>query len=515
MVGLTPTSGPAVRLTKVTKRFGPNTVLRDVSLDLHAGEVHALVGQNGAGKSTLGKIIGGVYRPDAGTLEVAGHVTRGWSTRQALGHGVATIQQELSLVPDRTVAENVFLGIEPARLGVLTGGLEQRFEALEQRWGLGLAPTARVGDLRLADQQKVEIMRALARDARVIVMDEPTSSLTANEVERLHAVIASLRDEGRLVVYVTHFLSAVLGVCDRLTILRDGELVRTGPTDGESAESIVQSMLGRATDVSFVAPEPLVSAEASPRLELRNVSAGTVVRDVSLRVRPGEIVGLAGLVGSGRTEVARVVFGADRLEGGEILVDGEPLPARSPLRSIRRGIAFIPEDRKSQGLVMTQDVQRNVGLLAASRLRRRGAVSDRAERALAAKMIDELQITPDEPGHAVVDLSGGNQQKVLFGKWMTISPRVVLLDEPTRGVDVGARVHIYRLIAQLAARGAAVLLISSELEEVLGLSHRVYLMRDGATVGEVDPATTTADDVLFALFDIARTTDRTLNKDPL
>ena len=499
------TTDALVVLDNITKFFGPNPVLRNISLTMFAGQVHALVGQNGAGKSTLGKIIGGVHQPSAGTLTVAGRETTGWSTRDALRSGVATIQQELSLVPDRTVAENVFLGVEHHTMGLLKVDLVQRFDQLEATCHLRLHPQALVRDLRLADQQKVEIMRALARDAQVIVMDEPASSLTADEVGRLHHIVTTLRAEGRLIIYVTHFLDTVLGVCDQVTVLRDGSHVRTGPTAVETQESLVEAMLGMATDVAFPPPPPLPKIAARPVVEVRGVGSNTGLRRIDVVIRPGEIVGLAGLVGSGRTELARLIFGLDDLTAGEIVIGGRRQTRRSARRSMAQGVALIPEDRKKQGLIMTQDLQANIGLPVAGRGRRLPWMSTGAERKLARMLIRRLDIRPADPRKNVLTLSGGNQQKVLFAKWMTIKPAVVLLDEPTRGVDVGARLQIYHLIRELAEGGAAVLLISSELEEVFGLSHRIYLLKDGEKVGEVDPAAATLDDVLFTLFGVTRT----------
>ncbi len=489
---------PIVELEHVSKRFGSTQALADVSLAIGRGEVHALVGENGAGKSTLGRIIGGVVAPDRGRLHIAGVTSSGWTTRQALAAGVATIQQELSLVPDLSVAENVFLGVEPRRLGFLRGGLRRRFLELQSAAGFSLDPERSVRSLRIADRQKVEILRALARDARVIVMDEPTSSLAADETAQLHEVIQRLRQEGRTVIYITHFLDAVLEQCDRVTVLRDGRLVRTAPTSAETQESLVEAMLGRTLEVTFPELPPPPSPSVEPVLELRDVRSGSAVLGVSLEVRPGEIVGLAGLLGSGRTELARVIFGADPLEGGQILVGGRP-HRPSPRRSLRSRLVMIPEDRRQQGLVLTQPVASNISLPHLGAFSRAGFVSLSREQRVVASLIDRFNVHPRRPGQEVWTLSGGNQQKVLFAKWMVQDPRVVLLDEPTRGVDVGAKQEIYRLIVDLAASGAAVLLISSELEEVMGLSHRVYLLHEGRVLGQVDPHRVSVDDVLRTL----------------
>jgi ribose transport system ATP-binding protein len=491
-----------VQAVGLQKRFGATQALDDVSVDFLPGEVHALVGENGAGKSTLGKILAGVYRADAGTVEVDGEAVGRWDPVRAAQRGIVLIAQELSLVPARTVAENVFLGREPRTWGVLRRGLYGRFAALEERCGFGLDPRAGVGTLRIADQQKVEIMRALARDARVIVMDEPASALTADEAAKLHDVIAWLRREGRTVIYVTHFLDAVLEHADRVTVMRDGRVVRTAPTSEETKASIVEAMLGRALDMTFPERPPAPPPDAEPLVRLAGVGHGDAVRDVTLEVRPGEIVGLAGLVGSGRSEIARLIFGADASDAGEVAIDGRVVTRLSPRRSVRDQVVLIPEDRRAQGLVLARSVAENITLPHLHRFSRGGVVSRRRARRAAAELVERLNVQPPRLDGDVAGFSGGNQQKVLFAKWLLGEPRVIVLDEPTRGVDIGNKHRIYELIAELARAGAAVLLISSELEEVMELSHRVHLVRDGRIVGEVDPATTTVDDVLYRLFEV-------------
>ena len=490
-----------VAANRLGKRFGATQALDDVSVDFQAGEVHALVGENGAGKSTLGKILAGVYRADKGSVEIDGEPVGRWDATRAQQRGIVLIAQELSLVAERSVAENVFLGREPRRFGVLTRGLEDRYAKLEDRCRFGLDPRARVGSLRIADQQKAEIMRALAREARVIVMDEPTSALTADEAAKLHNLIAWLREEGRTVIYVTHFLDAVLEHCDRVTVMRDGRVVRTAPCSEETKESLVEGMLGRSLDMTFP-DRPPAPPPAEPLLRLTDVHRGEAVRGVSLEVRPGEIVGLAGLVGSGRSEIARLVFGADAPDAGEVMVAGSVVTRNSPRRSVRDDVALIPEDRRAQGLVLARSVSENITLPHLHRFSRGGLLSRQRSRKVAAELIDRLNVQPPRLDGVVAGFSGGNQQKVLFAKWLVGDPRLIVLDEPTRGVDIGNKHRIYELIVDLARGGAAVLLISSELEEVMELSHRVYLIREGEVIGEVDPAGTTADDVLYRLFEV-------------
>ena len=493
-----------VRLAKIEKSFGPTRVLKAIDLDFSAGEVHAIVGENGAGKSTVGKIIGGYYSFDGGRLEVFGEPVASWTPRRALQRGIAMIHQELQLVPALSVADNVFLGIEENRGGVLSGTEIDRFRALDERCGFGLDPAAEVRSLRIADRQKVEIMRAIARDARVIIMDEPTSSLTADEAERLHEVIAWLAGDGRTVIYVTHFLDHALATADRVTVMRDGEVVRTSPVASETKASLVEAMLGEPADVAFPPIPPPPDANAAVLLEVRGLTTDSGLDDVSLRVRAGEIVGLIGLVGSGRSETLRAIFGADPIRAGDIRVAEASYREPTPTASVNRGLALIPEDRRKQGLVLTQVVRPNVSLPHLRAISRLGIVNEAAERRRVRRLIDHFNVMPAAIDGRVALYSGGNQQKVLLSKWMFGGPRVVLLDEPSRGVDIGARRRIHDFIVELAASGSGVLLVSSEIEEVIGLSHRAYLMSRGRIVGEVEPRGTTVEDVLFRLFEIDR-----------
>ena len=496
-----------VRLTGIEKSFGATKVLRSIDLEFRAGEVRGIVGENGAGKSTVGKIIGGYYSFDTGRLDVFGESVTNWTPRRALQHGIAMIHQELQLVPALSVAENVFLGIEDNAAGVLKGTETARFHELDKRCNFGLDPTVRVSDLRIADRQKVEIMRAIARDARVIIMDEPTSSLTADEAARLHEVIAWLAAEDRTVIYVTHFLDHALATCHRITVMRDGQVVRTANASDESKASLVEAMLGESADVAFPAIPAAPEASVPPLLEVRNIATDTGLRDVSLVVRPGEIVGLIGLVGSGRSETVRAIFGADPITGGVIRVAGVHYVSPSPSDSIEKGLVLIPEDRRKQGLILTQVVRPNVSLPHLASIARWGVVRQREERTRTKTLIDHLNVTPSAVDGRVALYSGGNQQKVLLSKWMFGKPRIVLLDEPSRGVDIGARRRIHDFVVELAAGGAAVVLISSEIEEVLGLSQRAYLMRAGSIIGEIDARSAKLDDVMFRLFEIDRDVD--------
>ncbi len=473
--------------------------MRDIALDIRQGEIHGLIGENGAGKSTLGKVIGGYYPATTGSLTVFGNRPSTWDPPTALANGVAIMHQELQLVPAMTVAENVFLGLEHDRWGVLLRDEARRLDDLMENSGFALDPDAVVADLSIADQQKIEILRALARDARVIVMDEPTSSLSKDEVGQLHEAMRALRREGRTVIYVSHYLEDILVVTDRVTVLRDGLHVKTGPTRRESRGSLVSAMLGRGkTETPF--PEKCPPVASVPVLQVSRLSNRSGVNDATLEVGAGEIVGLIGLVGSGRSEIVRAIIGADPSEDGDVLVRGTLYVDRTLARSARMGLVMVPEDRRRQGLVMTMGVRANITLPHLRRYARAGVVRSAAEISRVRDLIYYFQVRPADPDGDVARYSGGNQQKVLFGKWLAENPGIVILDEPSRGVDVGARERIHHAIAELAAGGTAVLLISSEIGEVLGLAHRAYLVDHGRTVEEIDPGEHNEATVLSSLF---------------
>jgi simple sugar transport system ATP-binding protein/ribose transport system ATP-binding protein len=480
---------PAVEVRGVSKRFGGVQALRDVDLQVRRGSVHALVGENGAGKSTLGRIISGVLQPDAGELLIEGLPVRLRSPREALAAGTTTIAQEVAVLPQRSVAENVFLGMESNRCGLLRDRkTSRRYLELSRAVGFELPPNAKVGDLRLADQQKVEILRALARKARVVVMDEPTAALDDEDTEVLLETIRRVASSGTTVIYVSHFIDEVLRLADTVSVLRDGQLVHTAAAADETADAIVTAMLGRRFDLVLPERRP-PSPNAPTALAVKGLSRAGAIRDVSFEVRAGEIVGLAGLVGSGRSEVARAIFGADARDEGEIWVAGRQVNPRTPRDGVRAGMALVPEDRKGQGLVMVRSPRENVTLADLASVSRLGLVSGRRQRQVAVELGKTVDAPLEAADRQVASLSGGNQQKVLFGKWLVRQPRVLIADEPTRGVDVGAKRAIYDLITRLAADGMAVLLISSELEEVLGLAHRVLVMRAGRLAAEFDAST--------------------------
>src|SRR5579863_5228097 len=490
-----------IRLVSIGKRYAGTSALDDVSLEIKAGSVHALVGANGAGKSTLGKVIGGVVRPDDGEMFVDGRAVKYATPGDARNDGIATIAQELALAPAMSVMENVFMGIEPRRAGLVAKReMRKRYAELISRSGFELDRDVTVGSLRTADQQKVEILRAVNSDARIIIMDEPTSSLTSVETEALHKMTRSLRDQGKTIVYVSHFLDEVLDLCDTVTVMRNGHHVRTAPAAQETEASLVSGMFGAAVEAEqFEKPPP---STEEPMLEVEGLRRGDILHDISLTVRKGEIVGLAGLVGSGRTELARAIAGADSIDAGTVKVAGKERRIRNSADAIRAGIAFLTEDRKHDGLFMELALSANATMVDLPSVSARGILRLGVERARSRKLLGSLNVDPPVPGARANSLSGGNQQKVLFARWLFRNPKVLILDEPTRGVDVGARAAIHRLISELAKEGAAVLMISSEIEEVVGLAHRVLVMRRGSVTKEFasDPPLS---DVMEAVFGLA------------
>ncbi|MBV8990124.1 MAG: sugar ABC transporter ATP-binding protein [Solirubrobacterales bacterium] len=494
----TPATGPHIELRDVSKRFGDVQALSGIDLTIERGSIHGLVGENGAGKSTLGKIIAGIHRPDGGELRVNGRSVSYRSAREALAHGITMIAQEPTLVPLRSVQENVFLGIEENTAGVVNQRvLSRRYSELVRESAIELPPGQLARTLRVADQQKAEILRAIARKVSLIVMDEPSSALTRDESQRLFDLIRGLRAKGTTIVYVSHLLSEVIDLADTVTVLRDGRLIRTAAAENETPERLVSAMLGRSIDVTFPEKKP-PPADAPVVLSVQGLSRPPAVQGVSFDIRAGEIVGLAGVIGSGRSEVARGIFGADRLAGGEVKLDGVRLRLRSPREAIRNGIVMLPEDRKSQGLLLLRPIVDNVTLPYLDDVSQVGVIRRRAERRQVGQLVKRLDLRAKSDRARAGTLSGGNQQKVLFARWLFQSPRVLVADEPTRGVDIGAKLAIYELIQSLAAEGLAVLLISSEHEEVLGLAHRVLVMRAGRIVAELDRETMSEDAVLRA-----------------
>lgn len=478
---------PILEMKRISKTFPGVKALREVRLSIEAGEIHSLMGENGAGKSTLMKILSGAYQPDAGAeIVIDGRpvVIDGPLAAKALG--IAVIYQELSLCPNLSVAENIYLGRELRRHGLVD---RQRMESacagILQRLGAAFGPGTPVARLSIAERQLVEIARALHGRARILVMDEPTTPLSSRETDRLFALIRQLRDEGLAIIYISHRMSEIYELSDRVSVLRDGSYVGTLAGDALSAETLVQMMVGR--DLSgFYTKEHAPYDPGKAVLSVRRVGDGKRVRDCSFDVHAGEVLGIAGLVGAGRTELARLVFGADRRSSGEIRVDGRPVAIGTPLDAIRAGIVYLTEDRKGQGLFLDMSVHHNINVCACALDARAGGRLDLGKaRARTAAAIDALSIRVAEAGRNVGALSGGNQQKVLLSRLLEIQPQVLILDEPTRGVDIGAKAEIYRIINELARRGVAIVVISSELPEIVGTADRVLVMREGELVAEL------------------------------
>lgn len=477
------TSTAVVAVRDLVKSYGATRAVRGVSLDIPAGSVFGLVGQNGAGKSTLAKIMAGIESPDSGTLEIAGTVRTLRNPHEGIKAGVSMMAQEIMLVPEATVEENVLLGSMPRR-GPFPNrsAMRRRFQELVELTDFDLSPSAKVVSLRIADQQKVEIMRALSQDAEMIIMDEPSASLTTDEIERLHHSIREIAARGSAVLLISHFLEEVLALTHHVGIMRDGELVRVGPTAGETVDSLVASMVGRALETDYDEPKPQASGPV--RLSVAHLSRSGVLDDISLEVREGEILGLAGLIGSGRSEIGRCIFGADPFDEGRILLDGEPFAPRSPHDAIRERLFMIPESRKEQGLVLSAPISDNLLLATIGARARGGWISKRAQRRVAAGLAESVDLRFTDIRQPVGTLSGGNQQKVLFGRAAEANPRVLIVDEPTRGVDIAAKRAIHETLEQMAASGMAVLFISSEIEEVLGVCSRVLVIHRGRVQAE-------------------------------
>jgi rhamnose transport system ATP-binding protein len=481
----------------ISKHFGGTRALSNATVSVQVGSVHALVGENGAGKSTLGKILAGLLAPDEGQLLVRGKPVTLRTPREALEHGIAAIGQEPSIVPQLSVAENVFLGAEPRSFGtVQRRALRKRFEALVGSAGFDLRGDVPARSLRVAEQQEVEILRALARAAEVVIMDEPTASLSAQETAHLHEIVKSLAAQGKTILLISHFLREVLELADTVTVLRDGQVVRTAPTADETEGSLVEAMLGRPLALTFP-PKSAPRGDAPVVLSVKGLEAPGVA-GVDLVVREGEIVGLAGLVGAGRSELGQAIFGASRIQRGEVELNGSPLTG-GPRQRLRAGVALIPESRKDQGLILDRPVFENASLASLGELTRFGVVSRRREQEVTREILARCDVRT-KSSSPVRELSGGNQQKVLLARILLCRPRLVIADEPTRGVDVGAKRAIYEFLVGLAEDGLGVLLISSELEEIIGLAHRVAVMRAGRIVAELAGDELNESSILIAAF---------------
>ena len=477
-----------VRMSGITKEFPGVKALKQARFELNPGEVHALVGENGAGKSTLMKVLTGVYRKDEGQIFVKGRETDIPDIRASQALGIVMIHQELNLMNHLTVAQNMFIGREErGKVPFLLSDslLNKKSHGIMDRLNMDIDPTLRVSRLSVAKQQMVEIAKALSYNSEIIIMDEPTASLTDTEIADLFSVIRILRDEGKGIVYISHRLDELKQISDRITVMRDGETIDTLPTAGASIGGIIRLMVGRELFVDK--PPASLLADAPVVLEARGIRCGRMVNDVSFRVCRGEILGFAGLVGAGRTETARAVYGADRKTAGEILVNGNPVRIEEPSDAVRHGIAYLSEDRKQFGLMLGLDVQTNIAIASMKDfLKGKAFIRFKKIRKNAEKLTGSLDIRTPSVGQLARFLSGGNQQKVVLAKWLTRNCDILIFDEPTRGIDVGAKSEIYKLLRELAAQGKAILLISSELPEIIRLCDRVVVMCEGRVTGEVE-----------------------------
>lgn len=487
------TTQPVLQVAGIRKAFFGVEVLKGIDFDVRPGEVHGLVGENGAGKSTLMKIIAGVQPADEGTITYRGAEVRHAHPRQAMDAGIVTVFQEFTLLPERTVAQNVYLGREPRRAGLIdVRAMNVRTGELLSDLGVSfIDPQSRVGSLTVAEQQIVEIVKALSFDAQVISMDEPTAALSDREVELLYAIIRRLTSRGVAVIYVSHRLKEIFDLCDRITILKDGALVSTDETAALTTDELVRRMVGRSIQSYF--PDPVAgTAVGAPRLELDGCG-NAYVDGVSLTLRAGEIVGVAGLQGSGRTELVEGVFGIQAFTRGAVRIDGKPVRIGGPRAAVRAGLALVSEDRKAQGLALGQSILDNALLVVRNVFAGRTAASRRE----VPGVLRTLEVSSRGLDQEVRFLSGGNQQKVVLAKWLLTQPQIVLFDEPTRGIDVGAKYAVYQLMRELAAQGKAVLMVSSELPEVIGMSDRILVMHDGELVAEL-PAGAAEHEILAA-----------------
>lgn len=496
---------PLLVLEKVCKSFGPVQVINEVTVEVHAGKVSVLLGENGAGKSTLIKMIAGVHPPDGGRILLEGKEVKITDTKASEALGIATIHQELNLVPSMTIAENITLGRVPRRFGIINRR-EMRAVAREalDRLGLDLDVDTAVGELGLAQQQLVEIAKALSLDARVLILDEPTAALTNSEITQLFDVVRALKTKGVGMVFISHHLDEIAEIGDFVNVLRDGQFIATVPADTAENE-LVRLMVGRDIDEQF--PRVRTDIDEQVLLSVKDLSVG-MLSNISLEVRPGEVVALAGLMGAGRTELIRAIAGADAYASGSVRVAGKPLAGHDVAAATRAGIGHVPEDRKTQGLVLDASVAENIGYATMAATSRAGLVDRKGQRARAEAVATRLRIRMGSIDQPIRSLSGGNQQKAVFGRWFTAGSKVLLLDEPTRGVDVGAKVEIYELINEITAAGGCVLMASSELPEVLGMSDRVLVMSQGRIAGELETTTATQDKIMaMAVSNVNRETE--------
>ena len=504
-----------LQVNEIHKRFPGVHALKGVSFEVLPGEIHALLGENGAGKSTLIKTIAGVYRPDSGSIYVGGRQVNLSNPREAQQAGIATIYQELSLYPDLTVAENIFIGHAPHRKFGPFNMMD--WESMYQRAGELLAELEiidmdvkrLVGTLNVGNRQRVEIAKALSMNARLLIMDEPTAALTESDVENLFKIVRLLRERGVGIIYITHKLIEVFELADRVTVLRDGEYIGTKLVKDTNERELISMMVGRTIDNLFPKQPAKIKDVV---LEVKNLVLEPHTRNISFQVRAGEIVGLAGLVGSGRSETAQVIFGISSAQSGEILIDGKRVKINHPAQAVKHGIAYVPEDRASQGLIREMNIRENVSMAILDKVSNSTFINYKKEKSIAQESIEQFGIRAYSTEQVANNLSGGNQQKVVIGKWLSSDPRILIIDEPTRGIDVGAKAEIHRLMSELAAaHGLAILMISSELPEILGMSDRILVMRSGEIVAEFSREEATQEKIGSAMMSVDTPIEQVIN----
>lgn len=479
--------------------FGGVNVLKDINFEIYPGEVHGLVGENGAGKSTLAKIIAGIHQPKGGQIELNGRVVEIPNPRVATQFGIALIHQEPLTFPELDVAENIFIGRQPMTRGarhVDWATMYRRSSELLRSLGVSLDPHRKVRGLSIADQQMVEMAGALSQDAKVLLMDEPTAALTPTEVKELFANMRKLRDQGTAIVFVSHRLEEIFEICERITVLRDGELVGQRKTSATSIDEIIRMMVGRPLSVLYERGDSHQIGD--PVLEVNGLSRMMKFEDISFDVKAGEIVGVAGLIGSGRTEVARALFGTLDIDQGTVRINGKEVKIHYPGQALSHGLIYLPEDRQHHGLLMPMTITQNATLSILDRIAPGGWLRDKSEREVTQEYVEKLRIVLRSLDQPVRELSGGNQQKVVITKWLLTRPKVMILDEPTRGIDIGAKAEVHRLMGELASQGMAILMISSELPEILAMSDRIIVMREGRITGQFDKSEATAERIMAA-----------------
>lgn len=476
---------PLVSMENISKRYPGVLALDNARFELKSGEVHALVGENGAGKSTLVKILSGIATADSGKIFLDGQEIKLDGPRSAQDKGISIIHQELNLMPDLTIAQNIFIGREPRKLKFILndGGLVKEAEKLFNQLNLKIDPNRKVQGLSIANQQMVEIVKALSFNSKVLIMDEPTAALTTNEIDELFRIIRGLRDKGVGIVHISHRLEELKQISDRITVMRDGKYIETLATKDATVDKIISLMVGRTI---FQEAPHIPNSEKQPVvLEVKNLNNGRFVRDVSFKLRKGEILGFAGLVGAGRTEVLRTIFGADRLIGGEVFINGKLVKITKPQDAVQHGLGYLSEDRKQLALALGLDIESNTVMGVFRKFARFGFTREKKIEVAARKQVKNLSIRTPSTKQLVGNLSGGNQQKVAIGKWLTADSEIIIFDEPTRGIDVGAKSEIYKLMNDLIDQGKSIIMISSELPEILRMSHRIIVMCEGRVTGEL------------------------------